>query len=71
MGSCLAILRMFLGIKLLVAGLEKDPEDAGRIIAAAITQAGAPAAAKPDAKAAPKTEIKAETQPKETPQAAK
>jgi hypothetical protein len=29
---------------LLVAGLVKDPEDAGRMIAAAITQAEAPAA---------------------------
>ena len=38
---------------LLVAGLVKDPEDAGRIIAAAITQAAAPTAAAhpPDAKA--------------------
>jgi H+-transporting ATPase len=49
---------------LLVAGLEKDPEDAGRIIAAAITQAGAAASAKPDGKAAPETE--AETRPKVT-----
>jgi H+-transporting ATPase len=56
---------------LLVAGLVKDPEDAGRIIAAAITQAGAsiaPAKApeadaepQPEAKAAP--EAKVEHQP--------
>lgn len=56
---------------LLVAGLEKDPEDAGRIIAAAITQAVTPAAATLDAKAAPKAETEAERRPKETPQATK
>ena len=55
---------------LLVAGLVKDPEDAGRVIAAAIAQAGAPIAAKPYAKAAPKAETKSEAQPKATPQAA-
>ena len=46
---------------LLVVGLVKDPEDAGRIIAAAITQAGASvtAAKAPEAKAAePKLEAK-------------
>ena len=59
---------------LLVAGLVKDPEDAGRIIAAAITQAGAsiaPAKAheadverQPIADAEPKPDAKAETKPK-------
>ncbi len=58
---------------LLVAGLVKDPEDAGRIIAAAITQAGASIAAakapeadaapQPEAKAAPKSEAKVESKP--------
>ncbi|MEO7026624.1 MAG: hypothetical protein ABI056_03630, partial [Caulobacteraceae bacterium] len=49
---------------LLLAGLEKDPEDAGRIIAAALSQAEAPAAAKPDAETGPKAGTKAETRPK-------
>ena len=46
---------------LLVAGLVKDPEDAGRMIAAAITQADTPiAAAKaPETKAEPKAETEA------------
>ena len=50
---------------LLVAGLVKDPEDAGRMIAAAITQAVAPiAAAKASAtKAESKTETEAEPKP--------
>ena len=58
---------------LLVAGLIKDPEDAGRIIAAAITQAGASIAAtkapeadaapQPEAKAAPKSKAKVEPKP--------
>ena len=45
---------------LLVAGLIKDPEDAGRMIAAAITQAEAPIAAvkAPETKAEPKLEPK-------------
>jgi H+-transporting ATPase len=55
---------------LLLAGLVKDPEDAGRMIAAAITQAEAPiAAAKaPETKAEPEPETEAEpeteTEPK-------
>jgi H+-transporting ATPase len=51
---------------LLLAGLVKDPEDAGRIIAAAITQAEAPiAAAKaPETKAEPKPETEAEPKPR-------
>ena len=57
--------------ELLGAGLLKGPVDPVRVIAAAITQAGALASAKPDAKAAPKTETEAERQPKETPQATK
>ena len=65
---------------LLVAGLVKDPEDAGRIIAAAITQAEAPIAAakapeteaepKPETEAEPKPRVKAKTPPDPTPQAA-
>ncbi len=50
---------------LLVAGLVKDPEDAGRIIAAAITQTAAPSAA------AHPPDFKAKTPPDVTPQAAK
>ena len=48
-----------------MAGLIKDPEDAGRIIAAAITQAEAPnATAKtPETKAEPKTETEAAPKP--------
>ena len=54
------LLDMSLG-DLLVAGLVKDPEDAGRMIAAAITQAAAPIAA---AKAsATKAEFKTGTEP--------
>ena len=58
---------------LLVAGLVKDPEDAGRIIAAAITQAGAPIAlAKArQLQAEPKPEAEAKTPSDVTPQAAK
>ena len=41
-----ALLNTSLG-DLLVAGLIKDPEDAGRVIAAAISQAAAPVAAAP------------------------
>jgi H+-transporting ATPase len=50
---------------LLVAGLVKDPEDAGRIIAAAITQAEAPnATAKvPEARDEPKAETEADPRP--------
>ena len=65
---------------LLVAGLLKDPEDAGRIIAAAITQVDTPdAAAKaPETKVEPKAEteaalksgVKAKAPPDPTPQAA-
>ena len=65
---------------LLVAGLIKDPEDAGRMIAAAITQAEAPTAAAkaPENEAAPKAKteavsklsIKAKAPPDPTPQAA-
>ena len=58
---------------LLLAGLVKDPEDAGRIIAAAITQAKAPiAAAKaPETKAKPEPEAKAKTPSPSTPRTAK
>jgi H+-transporting ATPase len=60
---------------ILLAGLVKDPEDAGRIIAAAITQAGAPPATahSPDAKAAPGpgSETKTKAPSDVTPQAAK
>ncbi len=65
---------------LLVAGLIKDPEDAGRMIAAAITQAEAPVAAakapeaeaepKAETEAAPKPSVKAKAPPDPTPQAA-
>ena len=50
---------------LLVAGLVKDPEDAGRVIAAAITQAEAPTAAAkaPEPKAETQTAFKAESKP--------
>ena len=65
---------------LLVAGLIKDPEDAGRIIAAALTQAetSAAAAKAPEAKSAepeletkakPKPEAKAEQEAEATPEA--
>ena len=58
--SAATLLDMSLG-DLLVAGLVKDPEDAGRMIAAAITQAAAPIAA---AKAsATKAESKTGTEP--------
>ena len=58
------LLDMSLG-DLLVAGLIKDPEDAGRMIAAAVTQAEAPiAAAKaPETGAAPKAETEAAPKP--------
>ncbi len=66
---------------LLLAGLVKDPEDAGRIIAAAITQAEAPIAAakapeteaepKPETEAEPKPGAKAETPSDSTPPTAK
>jgi H+-transporting ATPase len=64
--------------ELLVAGLVKDPEDAGRLIAAAISQAAAPVAAaaapqsksgsQPEAQAEPAPKVK--TAPSSTPQAA-
>src|ERR1019366_5735044 len=57
---------------LLVAGLVKDPEDAGRIIAAAITQAEAStmAAKRPESKSAePKPEAKTEQEAEPTPEA--
>jgi H+-transporting ATPase len=73
-----ALLNTSLG-DLLVAGLIKDPEDAGRLIAAAIAQAEAPIAAvktheadaefKPDAKAEPSAN--AEAAPASTPQTPK
>jgi hypothetical protein len=55
----------------LLAGLVKDPENVGRIVATAITQAEASIAvtkapeadAKPDARAAPQPEVKAEPKP--------
>ncbi|MGA8400293.1 MAG: HAD-IC family P-type ATPase, partial [Stellaceae bacterium] len=58
---------------ILLAGLVKDPEDAGRIIAAAVTEAQTPiAVAKAsDAKATPQPEAKAKTSAEKTPQAAK
>jgi H+-transporting ATPase len=75
-----ALLNTSLG-ELLVAGLVKDPEDAGRIIAAAIAEAKAPSTAakspeikaelKPEAEAKPKPEIKAGTPSASTPQPAK
>jgi H+-transporting ATPase len=81
-----ALLNTSLG-DILVAGLVKDPEDAGRVIAAAITQAearvaapGAPAldpAPKPQgkvaaaAKPAPQPDGKTKTPPKAIPQAVK
>ena len=54
---------------LLVAGLVKDPEDAGRIIAAAITQAEAriAVAKAPEAKPEPEPEAKAKTPSASTP----
>ncbi|MGD0635004.1 MAG: hypothetical protein ABSA13_12110 [Beijerinckiaceae bacterium] len=67
---------------LLLAGLVKDPEDAGRIIAAAITQAKAPIAAakapetkaeepEPETEVEPKPGAKAKTPPDTTPPTAK
>ena len=58
------LLDMSLG-DLLLAGLIKDPEDAGRIIAAAITQADTPSATAktPETKAEPKAETEAEPRP--------
>jgi len=57
---------------LLVAGLIKDPEDAGRIIAAAIGQAQMPIAAPkaPEAEVKSEPEAKANTLPAPTPKAA-
>ena len=57
--------------EVLLAGLAKDPESVGRIVAAAITQAEASIAAtkapeagpQPDARAAPQPEAKAEPKP--------
>ena len=57
-----ALLNMSLG-DLLVAGAIKDPEDAGRIIAAALTQAQAPVAATPAPTAEPGPEANAKTPP--------
>jgi H+-transporting ATPase len=51
--------------EILVAGLVKDPEDAGRIIAAALTQVEAPATAPEDAR---KPQAKAEPEAKSAPQ---
>jgi H+-transporting ATPase len=64
-----ALLNTSLG-DLLVAGLVKDPEDAGRVIAAAIAQAKAPITIgkAPEAKATPQPEAK--TPPDVKPQAA-
>ena len=72
------LLDMSLG-DLLVAGLIKDPEDAGRMIAAAVTQAEAPIAAakaaetgaarKAETQAAPKPGGEAKAPPDPTPQA--
>ena len=61
---------------LLVAGLIKDPEDAGRVIAAAISQAEPPnaTAAAPEARSVPKAgtdQSKTKAPPDPTPQAAK
>ena len=79
--SVAALLKTSLG-ELLIAGLVKDPEDAGRIIAAGITQTAAnqTAAKVTDAKAAPKSDAKvqpetdgkakAKAPPDEKPQAA-
>jgi hypothetical protein len=53
-----------------VAGIAKDPEDAGRVIAAAIAQAGPSPASKPDDEANPNSDGKAQTPPKATPEAA-
>jgi hypothetical protein len=60
-----ALLNRTLG-DLLLAGLVKDPEDAGRIIAAAIAQAGAPIAAPKVPEADPKSETTAKTPPAPT-----
>ena len=59
-----ALLNTSLG-DLLLAGLVRDPEDAGRIIAAAITQAEAPVATAkaPETKAEPKPETEAKPEP--------
>jgi H+-transporting ATPase len=65
--------------ELLVAGLLKDPEDAGRMIAAALSQAKAPIAVskvsetgfKPEAEAQPQPDAKATTPADVTPQPAK
>jgi H+-transporting ATPase len=64
-----ALLNTSLG-ELLVAGIAKDPEDAGRVIAAAIAQAGPSTASKPDDKTEPDSDGKAKTPPKATPEAA-
>ena len=78
-----ALLNTSLG-DVLVTGLLKDPEDAGRLIAAAITQAEARTAAakapetraeaqtafKAEPKAKPETDAKAKTPPALTPKAA-
>ena len=64
-----ALLNTSLG-DLLVAGLSKDPADAGRLIAAAITQAEAPIAAAKAPEAEPEPDAKAKTPPAPTPKAA-
>ena len=83
-GELTTLLNTSLG-DLLVAGLVKDPEDAGRVIAAAITQAEAPTSAaakapepraeaqtafKAGPKAKPEPDAKAKTPSDVTPQAA-
>jgi hypothetical protein len=66
-----ALLNISLG-ELLVAGIAKDPEDTGRVIAAAIEQAGPSPANKPkdEAKPAPDGKEKGQTPTKVTPEAA-
>ena len=54
---------------ILLAGLVKDPEDAGRMIAAAISHAGASTAAKPERNAEPKLEAAPETKVEHQPDA--
>jgi len=66
-----ALLSRTLG-DLLVAGLVKDPEDAGRIIAAAIAQAQPSTASRqaPEAEVKPEPKAEAKTPPAPTPKAA-
>jgi H+-transporting ATPase len=67
--SAATLLNRTLG-DLLVAGLIKDPEDAGRIIAAAIAQTQPPIAARNALEAQVKSEAEAKTPPAPTPKAA-